>query len=406
MKAVKIDNDFVITTLTKVLILLLNFAVVIFTTQMWGSEGRGFVAIFAADIGLIATFTNILTNSSVSFFLKKIGHSPLATLAFLWVFAVSAIASVVVAFVDTAVPVLPFFVVAVLSGCITFHSSLFLGVQKIFQYNLATLLMSALQIVFMFVFYKLLPQIGYYSYFYAQMLSYAVVLVVCQIFTHKIFGKIRFKFSLNTFKEAFNFGWQEELSAFMQFLNARLCFYLIGIYADMSAVGVFSVGVTISEAIWVFSRSMALVHYSKVLKNGNTLQAWTETKKVFNYAFIATLICVGVVACVPKFLFEFIFGDGFGDAKIVIIMLAVGILVNSVSQVIFNYFSALGKLKILLLRSSVGLVVTLSLAFWLIPLFGISGACAVNSSSYLASFIVLVVFFIGAKKKLTGENLR
>ncbi len=398
MKSFSVDKDFVTTASVKVLILLLNFAVVIFTTQMWGSEGKGFIAIFAADISLVATFTNILTNSSVSFFLKKVGHSKLATLAFMWVFIVSAIASVIIAFIDTDVPVLPFFVVAVLSGCITFHSSLFLGVQKIFHYNLATLLMSVLQLGFMFVLSFAFPEFGYKSYFFAQMLSYALVLILCGVFTRRIFGKTKFEFCLSTFKEAFNFGWQEELSAFMQFINARLCFYLIGLYADMSAVGVFSVGVTVSEAIWVFSRSMALVHYSKVLKMGDTVEAWSETRKVMRMAVGATAICVAVVACLPTVLFEFIFGEEFGGAKFVILMLAVGIIANSLAQVTFNYFSALGRLKILLLRSSVGLVVTLSLAFWLIDGWGITGACVVNSCSYMASSLLLLVFFFRARK--------
>lgn len=400
MKTFNIDRDFILTALTKVLILLLNFAAVIFTTQMWGSEGKGFIAIFAADISLVATFTNILTNSSVSFFLKKIGHSPLATLAFLWTFIVSAVAAVVVAFTDASVPVLPFFVVAVLSGCITFHSSLFLGVQKIFQYNLATLLMSALLLVFMFAFHYFLPETGYHAYFYAQILSYFIVLVICQVFTHRIFGRIRFAFSFDTFKKAFNFGWQEELSAFMQFLNARLCFYLIGIYADMSSVGIFSVGVTISEAIWVFSRSMALVQYSKVLKMGDTAEAWRETRRVTLITLAITAFCIVVAACVPMSVFEFVFGEGFGEAKIVILMLAVGIAANAVALVLFNYFSALGRLKILLLRSSAGLVVTLALAFWLIPMWNIEGACIVNSCSYLVSSAVLVGFFARNRKVL------
>ncbi|MBO4615134.1 MAG: polysaccharide biosynthesis C-terminal domain-containing protein [Bacteroidales bacterium] len=397
MKIFNLDKDFILTALTKVLILLLNFAAVIFTTQIWGSEGKGFIAIFVADISLVATFTNILTNSSVSFFLKKIGHSPLATLAFLWTFIVSAVAAVVVAFTDASVPILPFFVVAVLSGCITFHSSLFLGVQKIFQYNLATLLMSALLLVFMLLFHWFLPEIGYHAYFYAQILAYIVVLVLCHVFTHKIFGRIRFAFSFDTFKKAFNFGWQEELSAFIQFLNARLCFYLIGIYADMSAVGIFSVGVAISEAIWVFSRSMALVQYSKVLKMGDTAEAWLETRKVTLVTLAITAFCIAVVACVPMSFFEFVFGDGFGESKIVILLLAVGIAANSIALVLFNYFSALGRLKILLLRSSAGLVVTLSLAFWLIPMMNIEGACLVNSCSYLVSSAVLVVAFVRRK---------
>lgn len=398
MKAFNFDKDFIQTALAKVLILLLNFAAVILTTQLWGSEGKGFIAIFAADISLVATFTNILTNSSVSFFLKKIGHSPLATLAFLWVFIVSSIATVIVSFVDVSVPVLPFFVVAVFSGCITFHSSLFLGVQKIFQYNLASLLMSALLLVFMLLLHWLFPETGYHAYFYAQILSYGLVLLLCHIFTHKIFGRIHFSFSFDTFRKAFNFGWQEELSAFMQFLNARLCFYLIGIYADMSAVGIFSVGVTISESIWVFSRSMALVQYSKVLKLGDTSEAWLETRKVALVSLAITVICIAVAACVPMFIFEYVFGDGFGQSKLVILMLAVGIAANSAALVLFNYFSALGRLKILLLRSASGLVVTLALAFWLIPAMDIDGACIVNSCSYLVSTLVLVGFFAKAKK--------
>lgn len=398
MKIFNFDKDFILTALVKVLILLLNFAAVIFTTQMWGSDGKGFIAIFAADISLVATFTNILTNSSVSFFLKKIGHSPLATLALLWVFFVSAVAAVIVSFTDASVPVLPFFVVAVLSGCITFHSSLFLGVQKIFQYNLATLLMSALLLLFMLAFHYISPEMGYYAYFYAQILSYFIVLIICKVFTYKIFGRIRFSFSFDTFKKAFNFGWQEELSAFMQFLNARLCFYLIGIYADMSAVGIFSVGVTISEAIWVFSRSMALVQYSRVLKLGDIAEAWLGTRRVTLIILAITVFCIGVAACVPMSVFEYVFGEGFGESKIVILLLAVGIAANSVALVLFNYFSALGRLKILLLRSSAGLVVTLALAFVLIPMWGIEGACLVNSCSYLVSSAVLVVCFVRNRK--------
>ena len=400
MKTFRLDKDFIVTASTKVLILLLNFATVIFTTQLWGSEGKGFIAIFVADISLVATFTNILTNSSVSFFLKKIGYSPLATLAFLWTFIVSSVAAVVVAFVDVSVPVLPFFVVAVLSGCITFHSSLFLGVQKIFQYNVATLLMSALLLIFMLLIYWLFPETGYHAYFYAQILSYGLVLVLCHIFTHKIFGRIRFSFSFDTLRKAFNFGWQEELSAFMQFLNARLCFYLIGIYADMSSVGIFSVGVTISEAIWVFSRSIALVQYSKVLKMGDTAEAWLETRKVTLVTLAITVSCIAVAACVPMSVFEFVFGDGFGESKTVILLLAIGITANAVALVLFNYFSALGRLKILLLRSSAGLVATLALSFWLIPRWGIEGACVVNSCSYLVSATVLVVAFVRKKKFL------
>ena len=143
---------------------------------------------------------------------------------------------------------------------------------------------------------------------------------------------------------------------------------------------------------------MALVQYSKVLKMGDTVEAWRETRRVTLVTLAITIFCIAIAACVPMSFFEFVFGDGFGEAKIVILMLAVGIATNSVAQVLFNYFSALGRLKILLLRSSAGLIVTLSLAFVLIPMWNIEGACVVNSCSYLVSSAVLVGFFVKCRK--------
>ena len=127
----KLKENILSTILSKGLILLLNFAVIVLTTQLWKAEGRGVIAIFTADIGLIAFFANVFTGNSASYFFSRIGTSKLSTIAYLWSFLVSAIGGLFL-LLTGQMQTAPFvFVVSILLGIVTFHNSLFVGTQKI-----------------------------------------------------------------------------------------------------------------------------------------------------------------------------------------------------------------------------------------------------------------------------------
>lgn len=70
MSTINLKTNIIETILSKSLILLLNFAVIVLTTQLWGADGRGAVALFVADLGLISIFANVFTGSSVSYFFR------------------------------------------------------------------------------------------------------------------------------------------------------------------------------------------------------------------------------------------------------------------------------------------------------------------------------------------------
>ncbi len=72
-------------------------------------------------------------------------------------------------------------------------------------------------------------------------------------------------FSKNIVKSLFNYGWKTQLSAFIQFLNYRLSYYFLEYFKGIASVGVFSVGVAFSEAIWMVSRSLSVIIYSDVV---------------------------------------------------------------------------------------------------------------------------------------------
>ncbi len=404
MSTINLKTNIIETILSKSLILLLNFAVIVLTTQLWGADGRGAVALFVADLGLISIFANVFTGSSVSYFFSRLGTSKLATAAYLWSFLVAAVGAVVLLLTGQTSTAPFLFAAASLMGLIAFHNSLFVGGQKIGHYNLVTVLQPALLLLCMFVIYLIWPQIGFYAYFFGQVVSLLLMLLVCRVLRRKIGVALKWDFDRNCNRQMLSFGWKTELSSLLQFFNYRLTYYMLDYIIGRGSVGVFSIGVTAAEAIWIVSRSMSMVQFSNVLKQGDTQQSRRETMTLALTSLGVSALCVGAVLLVPQSVFQWVFGSEFGGVKQVLLLLAPGILAIAFSNVIGNYFSAIRNLNILIIKSAAGLVVTFAFAFWLIPAMDISGACIVNSCSYLVSSIVLVVFFAKHKGKLKGET--
>lgn len=392
MSVINLRNNIIQTIAGKSVILLLNFFVVVLSTRLWGTEGRGAIALFMVNLSLISSVTNIFTSSSVSYFLSKYGLSKLILQACLWVFAIAVILGIVFHIYDHNTPSALLFIAAVFVGFTAFHSSVFIGDQKIRYYNLITVIQPVFQITAILLFYFFIEK-SYFAYFYGIIASYALVFIICKILTVKMYGKTSYCLDKSVIKDTFLFGWQIELSNFLQFFNYRLSYYFLEYYFGKASLGVFSVGVALSEAIWIVSRSISLVLYSNVLKQGNTENSRNETRITAKYTFYISLLCLIFVFCLPKQVFSFVFGEGFEGVKRVILILSPGILAFAVSNVYGHYFSATGKAKILILKSAVGVAITIALSVWLIPTLQISGACIVNASSCIASSIILFWFF-------------
>ena len=397
MSSINLKTNIITTILSKSLILLLNFAVLVLTTQLWGAEGKGAVAIFVADLSLISIFANVFTGCSVSYYFAKQADSKLSTMAYLWSFVV-ATAGACVLWVTGEHAIAPFiFVTASLMGLMAFQNSLFIGGQKISYYNLITVLQPALLLLCMLLCYFWWPQWGYYCYFVGQTFSLALILLVCIVLRRKMGVRLRWGFDYSCSRQLFSYGWKSELGTLLQFFNYRLTYFILDYYIGRESLGVFSVGVTIAEAIWVVNRSMSMVQYSNVLKQGNTRQSRKETLILALISLGISAVCVLVIVMLPSSLFSFVFGAEFGQVNRVVLILSPGILAMAFSNVLDNYFSAIRHLNVQILKSAVVLVFTFALALWLIPRYGIDGACVVNAASYVMSAAILMIYFLSKK---------
>ena len=399
MSTFSLKKNIIETIIVKGGILLLNFAIMVFVARRWNAEGKGIVTLFAANLGIIAMFNNIFTSSSVSYYLKKTGLSKLTTQAYIWVAVVSGIVASLISLWNGWNDLsLLLYIISVVFGFVVFHSFLFIGSQKIPYYNLIVLLQPLLLFVFMLLSYYVFDdRFSYYSYFYAQLISLVLIFVLATVITRKTLGRSKFELDRETIRQTFNFGWKTELSNLLQFLNYRFSMYVLFYLAGIQSVGVFSIGVSVAEAIWIFSKSISVVQYSNVLQTGDTVSSRKETAKVSYISLLASSVCIAIVSLLPANLFVWIFGSEFQPVKSVILLMSPGILAIAISNVYGNFLSATGKLNILIIKSAAGLFVTLILSFLLISKWGITGACIVNSCTYMVSSILLIMYFFRKK---------
>ncbi len=398
--AFDLRKNIVITVLGKSAILLSNFLVVVLTAQLWGAEGRGNVAMFMADIGLLAIVSNVFTGSSVSYYLNKVAEKRLFLMALLWVSILSLFGAILFHLFEQENLSLLFFVISFVLGVYTFYNSVYIGGQRIGLYNAMTVLQPMLAIVFMLLIYWTVDD-SCRAYFIGYALSTSILTIYSFM---KENGKNQWEsFTKEEFLQSFKFGFQTQLSDFLQFFNARLSYYFLAYYVGNASVGVFSICVSLSEAMLVVGRSISMVQYSRLLEqNTDKEEARKGTNQVLKLCFFVTLGVLVVVNCLPSRLYVWVFGTEFESVRMLLLFLSPGILLGSLADIIGHYFSAMGQLRVLVLKSVIGVFVTAVLSMIIISKWQIEGAVMVNLTANIVTSLVLFLFY----RKDNFENIK
>lgn len=378
------------TFVSRFLMLILNFGLIIFSTNLWGSEGKGTISIVTLDLAIVVFFSNIFAGSSVSYFASNYKIEKLLGYAYIWSVFVGVSVPLMVSLFhqqDYLVYLIP---LSIFSSLLAANTNFFIGKQEVRLYNLYTILQLVVHIVFIFAFIFLLKIMTVESYFLAQIVCFILLFLISSVGLLRRCNIKNISFEKEVVTHLFNYGWKTQLSAFVQFLNNRVSFYFLEYYKGIASVGIFSVGVAFSEAIWTVSRSLALVLYSEALNDENKEGLILKTKLSVKISFITTALFIGVVLLLPAQLYTWIFGKDFSQTKMIILVLSPGILAIAVSNIVGFYFAGINKLKILNIKSFIGFIVTIITSIFLIPRLGILGVCIVTSLSYCVSSVILL----------------
>ncbi|AYO56772.1 teichoic acid transporter [Chryseobacterium sp. 6424] len=381
------------TFLTRFLILGLNFGLLILTTNLWGMEGKGMISLLIADLAIVTFLNNILSGSSVSYYASKFDEIQIVSAAYLWSLVIGFVAPLLISLAHPVEYLGYLVALSVMFSLLSANINLFVGRNDIKNYNIYLSGQQAVHIILiLFVVYGLRMK-SVDVYFMTLFLCYAVLFILSFLRLIKTFGDRSALFSWRLFQKMFNYGWKIQISAFLQFLNNRLSFYFLEFFRGIASVGIFAVGVAVSEAVLAISRSLSVILYSDLVSSTAHDHAIEKTKISLKISFLISSVFLLFLVAVPGFVYEFIFGKDFSQTRIIVLLLSPGILAMAVSNIIGHYFAGINKLGILNMKSVVGFVCTVALSLYAVPKWGIYGACTVTSLSYLFSSGLLFYYF-------------
>ncbi len=403
----KIINTF----LSRILITIIMFAIVVINTNSFGAEGTGTIALVILDLTILQLFANFVGGGTIVYLVPRKSFSQLMLLTYTWTFFCN-IVGVFVLYVLHLIPEgfeIILLILSVVNSLYFINISLMQGKEEIKKYNNYQILQSLI-LISTFVILLLISkfmEINYSvkSYIYALIISYLIPLLTSFCFVVQHWNRLTFSKIGTLCKEMFQLGFWVQLANFAQLMNYRLSYYLIEFYAGRKPLGIYELGTKLSEAIWIFPKSIALVQYARLANNSDSEYATKLTLSLQKLVFVFTLLAVTILMLIPEQTLAFIFGAEFYEAKSVIYRLAPGIVSLACLTIFSHHFSGLGKYWINTCSSGIGLLVTLGLGLWLIPtaaavssLEAIKTATVATSISYFVSLLFSCILFFKTTK--------
>ena len=394
------------TILTRGMVLVINLLLVVFTARVWGSEGRGLIALVMTSVSLVTILNNIFSGATVAYHTPQ--HSPWQLLAVAWGGSLlTSLLGTISIFLFTGAGRFEWiFLLAYTTSLASAVTYYWLGRNRIGRYNLLTLLPPLLIALFLLAAYYVMAIRDLPVYFYIWMTAYlltagaGVWAMPSKDAHHPVLPLAQLA------KKMVAYGYKSELSYFLQFLNYRVAYYFISAWSGLSELGRFSVAVAVSEAVWIIGRSISSVLYAEVLNHGEAEEKIRLTRRALRQGFLLTVPALVLLAIIPDTLYVRVFGEGFSGIHELILYLLPGILFLALANILGHYFSATGQMNILIVKSALGLATTTLLLLLFLKGSGLVAACLALDTAYLMILLYLAGQFIREmREKRKRESL-
>lgn len=395
------------TFITKIASAIIGFLTIILISQSIGAEGKGEQSIFLFNMVIIMLFATLVGNSTLIYLTPRHKFSELFFPSIVWIVLSIIILFLVISLIPSFLILYPFelFIIALLASITEVNTFVLIGKEKIRQANNLKLLSQIISIVFLFSLFLFDKFNSSYIYVISLLIGYSLSLLFGIYLLRDEYRKLQipiFKDFLFMLKKLFRLGAIKQVGSISQQMNARLSFYLIAFYSSTKALGVFSNGISISEAVLMFGISLALVQYSKLSNTQDESYSRRISLVMTKVNIIFTVFALALFCLLPAQFYIYLFGSEFGDIRVVIQILSLGILLLSISSTFTQHFASKGNFTIATSASLFGLLATGVFGFILIPAYGIFGAAITTVISYGVSFLIEFYYF----KKWTSAKFK
>jgi O-antigen/teichoic acid export membrane protein len=391
------------TAASRLLIALVNLAIVWLAARVLGAEGMGTISLIILGISINQMVSALVGGSALVYLIPRYPALQLLVPSWIWSVVVSASGSFILGLTGL-VPlefVVDLFWISLLQSLYNINQNVLLGREKITAFNVLAFLQVAVVLITLALMLLVADQASVHSYVIALYVSYASVLMGGSLLVARFVSRGKW-WNPVVFRETFRFGGYLQAASFLQLFNYRLSYYIIEKYFDRATLGVFSIGVQISESVWIISKSIAMVQYARISNSSDSLYARDITSLFIRITGLLTVAMLTVLLLLPPEFFVFVFRNDFSNLHPVILSLSPGIFAVAISLMLSHYFSGSGMPWHNTISSGAGLIFTVILGFTLIPRYGLTGAGMVASVAYTAGMIYQLLVYL----RISGARWR
>lgn len=373
---------------------LISLFIIVVAGRELGAEVLGQISLLVVAITIINLVGGFAGGSALVYLIPRNEGRSLLYLSQLWAI-VSGLATGVLLYYLGAFPVeysWHVFVLGILGSINQNYMSALLAQQRIRAHNFITLLQSVGMIVVLILMISVFDTRSIESYIMALYVSYVSVLIVCVLLVRNT-GRKNGEKTGESLSILFSYGSLVQLSSILALLTYRLTYYYTEAWLGLAALGILSVAVQISEAVWILPKSIALVQYSKI----SNLKDDTESAQLTVFLMFVTTIltAVGLLVLVflPDSVYIGIFGSDFVGLSSVIRFIIPGIFSISLNIILSHFFSGTGRILFNLIGSAIGLFVVATAGYILINGGKLADAALVSSIGYFSNFVFAAISF-------------
>ncbi|MCE3260008.1 MAG: Polysaccharide biosynthesis protein [Bacteroidetes bacterium] len=384
---------------TKGLVAIINFLILVVSSHYLGVSSRGEIGILILNISIIQIVNDIFTGYTLVYFVPKFDLKKIFAAGLFYTAISCSLSNSVFYVIKRHIPGFEHlsFLISLIVILNTFNCVLILGKEKIATYNFLNLVQPLLLLVGLFIATYFFKIYTFHAYIGPLLISFVLAFVVSTVV---ISGLIRKEPAGKPFelKPILANGFLCQIAVLMNLFCNRYSYYLLDNNAD---VGLYSSASSLIESVLIISNGIAPVLLSRVANEGDNEKSRMMTVSLAKACFLASVLCVLIIACIPDSFFVFLLSDGFSNIKQVMLMYSPGILMLSFAGIISHYFSATGELKTILICNSLGFICAMILSHLLIGKYRIAGAAISADVSFtVLSVSLCVAYFIQNKLKL------
>jgi O-antigen/teichoic acid export membrane protein len=386
---------------------LLSLGILLISAAFIGRVGWGTISLIVLGIAIVLQISNIIGGGALIFLAPRINTYKLIVPAYIWAI-ISAISCSLVLDFFHLIPkgyMLHVMILSLLHCISTSNFNILLGKGKIKTYNIIILVQFILLFLALIILIFPLDKKEVLSYVYSLYIAYGFSFIISIYFIFKELISRDLSELNKVISQILKYGVFTQIANITQQLNYRASYYIVSEIWGPAALGVFAIGVQLSEWVWTIPKSIALVQYSAISNTDDAAYSKRITLAFSKFSFICSIALTGALILLPTSFYTTFLGDDYTEIKKVILYLAPGIAAFSLAIHYSSYFSGIGKHRVNAAGSSIGLVATVIAGLLLIPHYSIAGGAATATISYTVISLFFIVMMLRQKGVGVGDLL-